>query len=194
MPVTLPPGRAEARDDAETDRIRRPGEDHRDRRGRSLGGERRGSAPCRQEHRDVQADELRREPGQLRIAPLRPAERDRDVAPLDEAGFGQAFAERRDDGRRLARRPAAQEADRRRGRLLRARRQRPRRRGAKPREHVPPPHSITSSASKSNGRGTSMPSVRAVLRFTTSWNFAGRSMGRSAGRVPASTLATICPD
>src|SRR5262245_18704997 len=55
--------------------------------------------------------------------------------------------------------------------LLRARRQRPRRRAAKQRDELAPPHSITSSARPSNGSGTVMPSALAVLRFRNIWTF-----------------------
>src|SRR5262249_36112519 len=56
-------------------------------------------------------------------------------------------------------------------RLLRPRRQRPRRRrAAEQRDELAPPHSITSSARASNVDGTSRPSALAVLRLITSSN------------------------
>ena len=51
-------------------------------------------------------------------------------------------------------------------------------------------HSITSSASASNLDGTSRPSALAVVRFTTSSNFVGCSIGRFAATAPRSSLST----
>src|SRR5262249_8429238 len=74
--------------------------------------------------------------------------------------------------------------------LLRARRERPRRRAAEQRDERAPVHSITSSAGRRNGSGIVSPSTLAVLRFTTSSNFVGCSTGKSAGRVPRKILST----
>src|SRR5262249_24155067 len=78
-------------------------------------------------------------------------------------------------------------------RLLPTRRQRPYCRAAEQRDERAPPHSITSSARSRMEVGTVTPRVLAVLRFTTSWNWAGRSIGRSAGLRPCSTLPIITP-
>src|SRR5205823_3615348 len=65
-------------------------------------------------------------------------------------------------------------------RLLRARRERPRRRAAEQRDELAPlhlwAHSITSSARASSVGDTSRPSAFAVLRLMTSSNFVGCSI------------------
>src|SRR5215813_3923006 len=70
--------------------------------------------------------------------------------------------------------------------LLRARRERPRhRRAAEQRDELAAAaHSITSSASCCNCRGTLRPRAFAVLRLITSSNLVGCSTGRSAGLSP----------
>src|SRR5262249_51329731 len=68
--------------------------------------------------------------------------------------------------------------------LLRARRERPRRRAAEQRDEIAPPHSITSSARAMNVGGTSRRSVRAVLRLIASTNLVACITGRSAGCAP----------
>src|SRR5262249_42363304 len=69
-------------------------------------------------------------------------------------------------------------------RLLRARRERPRRRAAEKRDELAAPHSITSSARAKNVSGTVRPSALAVVRLTTSSNLVGCSTGRSPGFAP----------
>ena len=54
----------------------------------------------------------------------------------------------------------------------------------------PSHHSITSSANSRNGSGMVSPIDFAVLRFTTSSNFVGRSIGRSPGLAPLRILST----
>src|SRR5262249_60560012 len=68
--------------------------------------------------------------------------------------------------------------------LLRARRNRPRRRAAKQADELPPPHSITSSARASNVGGISRPSALAVLRLMTSRYLIRVCTGRSAALAP----------
>ena len=66
-------------------------------------------------------------------------------------------------------------------RLLRARRERPRgRRAADERDELAAPHSITSSARASSGRGTVRPSALAVFKLMTSSYLVGACTGRSA--------------
>jgi hypothetical protein len=78
-----------------------------------------------------------------------------------------------------------QKTDHRHRRLLRALRERPRRRcAAEQRDERAPPHSITSSASASSAEGTARPSALAVLRLITNSNLVGCSTGRSAGLAP----------
>src|SRR5262249_59786326 len=75
------------------------------------------------------------------------------------------------DGRQLAR-------------LLRARRERPRRRTAEQRDELAPLHSITSSAVASSFSGTVRPRLVAVFRLMANSNLTGASTGRSAGLAP----------
>jgi hypothetical protein len=69
-------------------------------------------------------------------------------------------------------------------RLLRARRERPRRRAAEQRYELAPNHSITSSARASSVGGTVRPSALAVWWLMTSSNLLACTTGRSAGLAP----------
>src|SRR5262245_39083340 len=83
-----------------------------------------------------------------------------------------------------------EKADHRNGRLLRARRERPRRcRAAEQRDDVAPPHSITSSARASRVGGISSPIPFAVFRLMTNSNFVGSWIGRSVGLAPFRILS-----
>src|SRR5262249_31926868 len=74
--------------------------------------------------------------------------------------------------------------------LLRACRERPRRRAAKQRdERAPLHHSITSSARASTEAGRSRPSALAVVKLMTKSNLVGCSTGISAGFAPRRTLS-----
>src|SRR5262245_24498198 len=85
----------------------------------------------------------------------------------------------------------AHEADGRRFRLLRPRRERPHCQAAEQRDELAPPdHSITSSARASSVGGSSSPSVFAVLTLMTSSNVLGCSTGISAGFAPRRILST----
>src|SRR5262249_36945729 len=68
--------------------------------------------------------------------------------------------------------------------LLRARRERPRRRATQQGDERASFHSITSSARPDRGKGTLMPSVLAVLRLMNSSTFVACCTGRSAGFSP----------
>src|SRR5262245_6988555 len=75
--------------------------------------------------------------------------------------------------------------------LLRARRERPRGRGAAEQcDEIAAPHSITSSARASSVGGTSRPSPLAVVRLMTRSNFVGCSTGISPGFAPRRILST----
>src|SRR5262245_60774705 len=77
------------------------------------------------------------------------------------------------------------------GRLLRARRERPRGcRPAEERDERAALHSITSSARASSLAGTSRPSALAVLRLTCSSNLVGCCTGRSAAFAPLRMRST----
>src|SRR5262245_31524610 len=69
-------------------------------------------------------------------------------------------------------------------RLLRARRQRPRRRAAEQHDEVAALHSITSSARASSVGGTSTPCILAVWWLMTSSNLLDCTTGKSAGLAP----------
>src|SRR5262249_39840106 len=62
------------------------------------------------------------------------------------------------------------------------------------REELAPPHSITSSARARTTDGMVMPSAFAALRLTTSSNFVGCSIERSAGSAPLRILSTKLAD
>ena len=83
-------------------------------------------------------------------------------------------------------------ANRRHSRLLRPRRDRPRRRAAEQRDEIAAlhVHSITSSARASTEAGRSRPSAFAVLRLMTSSYLEACSTGRSAGFAPLRILST----
>jgi hypothetical protein len=67
---------------------------------------------------------------------------------------------------------------------LRPRHDRPGRRACKPRNELPPSHSITSQARTSNGSGIVSPSALAVLRLTVISTRVDCCMGRSDGFAP----------
>src|SRR5262249_6623213 len=77
--------------------------------------------------------------------------------------------------------------------LLRARRDRPRRRTTEQRYELAASHSITSSARPSTVIGKVRPSVLAVLRLITNSTFADRWTGRSAGFSPLRTRPVYTP-
>src|SRR5436309_9417235 len=116
---------------------------------------------------------------------------DRNVLALDEASFFQALAERGDEVRGFGERRAAEKPGHRHRRLLRARRERPRRRcAANECDELAALHSITSSARASSIAGTSRPSAPAVLRLMTISNLVGACTGRSAGFSPLRIRST----
>ena len=82
------------------------------------------------------------------------------------------------------------EADHPHRRLLRACRERSRRRAAEQCDELAPRHSITSSARSRSVGGIVIPISIAVFRFTASSNLEGCSIGSSAGFVPRRTLST----
>src|SRR5262249_28039592 len=124
---------------------------------------------CRNNDIDLELDKLGRDLDEPLAASLRPAILDRNIAifnptelaqPLHKASARLALGKKR--GR------AQEPDDRQLARLLRARRERPRRRAAEKRDELAPVHSITSSARASGVGGTWSPSALAVLRLTTS--------------------------
>src|SRR4030095_12886380 len=120
-------------------------------------------------HGGLQAGQVSQQGRQPFIPPFRPALLDHDVATLDEAGLSQAAAKRSHDVLERCRGGVAQEADDGHRRLLRARRERPRRRAAEQRDELATcSHSITSSAVASSLSGTAKSSISAAWRLITS--------------------------
>src|SRR5262249_15094523 len=115
---------------------------------------------------------------------LRPMEFNRHVLTLDKAVLTQAAPERFHKWYVRSGRRAVEKSNHRHRRLLRARRERPRRRTADERDEVAAVHSITSSARCCKRKGTSRPSALAVLRLTTSSNLTGAWTGSSLGFAP----------
>src|SRR5262249_33209803 len=147
--------------------------------------------PGRYNHCDSALNQIGGERGQSIIVTVRPAVFDGYIAPLVIPGFGEALPEPVHPLGRIAGRNSAEESDYRRRRLLRIRRERPRRRSAEQRDELAArSHSITSSASASNLSGTSRPSAFAVLRLTTSSYFVGACTGKSAGFSPLRMRST----
>src|SRR5262249_41351228 len=107
---------------------------------------------------------------------------DRDGATLDPTEFAQSLQESA-NSLALSRcsgsydKPQARQLRR----LLSARGLWPHRRAAEQREELPPPHSITSSASNWIELGTSRPSALAVCTLMTNSNLVDCRTGRSAG-------------
>src|SRR5262245_49884259 len=78
--------------------------------------------------------------------------------------------------------------------LLCPRRQRPRRRAAEQRDELASLHYSTTSSARTRIDGERLrPSDLAVFVFTTSSNFVGCSMGKSAGFAPFRSFATRPP-
>src|SRR5262249_45507722 len=134
----------------------------------------------------LESDKLGRDLGKALAASFRPAILDRYRAPVDPGELGQTPHEGVGPMSPVQRRVRAQEADaRQRLDLLRARRERPRRRcAAEQRYERAPLHSITSSTMESTACGTSMFSARAVCKFMTNSNLVDCSTGSSAGFSP----------
>jgi hypothetical protein len=89
--------------------------------GRSFGRKRSRVAPERSDYRHATADEVGHERWQAIVLALQPMVLDRRVLALDVAGFVESLTERSHLAHRGVRRPAADEADDRHRRLLRAR-------------------------------------------------------------------------
>src|SRR5262249_44427425 len=137
---------------------------HRIARGHKQDRNRRCCGFCRERWRcpaasgndtNATAYQVRRQLRQNIVSSVSPTKFDRDVVPFDIAAFTQTLTKGSEYGRIGLGRSRAQIADHRQRRLLRARRQWPRRRSAaEQRDEVAPSHSITSSASATNLSGT----------------------------------------
>jgi len=146
----LPPRVVEACDEARPDRIF-AGEHDWDGRGRRFGGQCRSVASGCDDDRHLAPDEVLRQPRQPVILTLGRAILDRDVLPLDIAGFLEALAERRHQVGRSFNRRASQKTDHRQRRLLRPRRERPRdSRAAEQCDELAPPHAAYSKTGEAD--------------------------------------------
>src|SRR5262249_37667863 len=161
----------------------------RNRRGRRLRRQRRRGG-CRGQYGDLATNQIGGERRKSVIAAFRPAILDRHILALDIAGLLQTLMKRAHHGCEAVGQSAVEEPDHRHCRLLRPRRQRPRRRAAEKRNERAALHSITSSARASSVGGTSRPSALAVTRLTTRSNLVGCSTGMSAGFAPRRILST----
>src|SRR5262252_6226146 len=116
---------------------------------------------------------------------------DCDILTFEIARLIKSLAKRGKVGGRFRRRPRAQEPDDQCRRLLRMRRERPRRRAAEQRDEMAAgAHSITSSARASKIRDRSRPSALAALRLITNSNLVPCWTGKSAGFAPLRILST----
>src|SRR5262245_12315351 len=125
----------------------------------------RSAASGRGDHRYLAADQIGRKRRQSIILAFRKVEFDRHVAAFHVAGLTQATAKRVDKVASVILSQAAQEADHRHRRLLRARRERPCDRRAAQKCDELAALLITSSARASTDDGTSSPRAFAVLRL-----------------------------
>src|SRR5262249_27955315 len=180
--VAARPGKAG--DQTKLDRVLADPENDRDRRGGGSGRKCSRVAARRGNNGHATMNEISHERRQAIVFALEPMVLHHHVPAVDVAGFDQASAERIGNARGAVSRPTADKADDRQCRLLRPRRERPRRRGAEQRDERAPPHSITSSARASMIGGISRPIALAVLTLITSVNLVGRSIGKSAALAP----------
>src|SRR5262245_60967125 len=163
-------------------RVRRYCKDDRDRGRRLLGSGNR--ATCRQDDIHLQANKLGRQVGEAPAVPLGPTIFEGERASITPAEFIQALGKYGKVRLPRGRRRHVQYADRREP-MLRARRQRPRRRAAAEQRHeLAALHSITSSAMASSPGGKPSPKALAVLRLITNSNLVDCMIGRSPGFSP----------
>src|SRR5262245_38734451 len=154
-----------------------------------LGRQRHSRTSERGDHCNLPANQVGRQRRQSIDLIFAPAVYDRDVLALDIAAILEATVKSAKTVRVRVRRLAVEKPDHRHRRLLRARRDRPRRRAAEQRDERATLHSITSSASDSTFSENLIPSVFAVLRLITNSNLVDCKTGKSAGLAPLST----CP-
>src|SRR5262249_19034783 len=117
---------------------------------------------------DRLADEIRRHAGQVIVMSFGPAVFDVDALAFDVPDFRQTFSESSYKWPIILRRSLMQKANYGSCRLLRPRRQRPRRCAAEQTDEGAPLHSVTSSAVNNSRGGISSPSAAAALRLITS--------------------------
>jgi hypothetical protein len=124
--VALPPGRFEARHQAELDRITGHAECDRDSRGRGLGRKCRGGGARRGDHTHSTANEIGRQLRQAIVSAFRPAIFDRHVLAYDVPAVSEASPERRYELGPLGGGGGVEKPDDGQCSLLRSRRERPR--------------------------------------------------------------------
>src|SRR5262249_53026461 len=186
--VTARPG--EAGDKTKLNRVFAYTEDDRDACCRSFGRERECGAR-RGDHCHLSTHQASQQCWQAIVLTLQPVVLAPPVPASAVAGFVETFTKRGRIPRVGLGRPVSDKPTHRHRLLLRARRERPRRRTADQSDELAPlHHSITSSARASRVAGTSRPSVLAVLRLMTSSNLVGCWTGMSAGFDPRSILST----
>src|SRR5215831_8876154 len=178
----------EARHQAERRRIVGDAENDRDCCSYSFGRERGNGTGRRRDHGYAPLHKLCQQCRQAFVVAAQPVVLHRNILALNITAFVQPLAKggepRGFDG---IRRPAVDESDHRRRRLLRPCCQRPkgrRRRAAEQRYELAPLHSITSSAVASSLSGTVRPSILAVEALMTSSNLVDCTTGKSAGFAP----------
>src|SRR5262245_28091187 len=182
--VAARPG--EAGDKTEPDWVLGGNKGDRDRRGCRLGSGRRGGR-ARGDYGDLSANQFGRQLRQSIVLVLGKTVDDCYVLALHVADVLEAQAECAQTVRHRVRRSGVKEPNHRHRRLLRIRRERPRRRAPEQRDELAPLHSITSSAMASSEGGTVRPNMRAVVLLMTSSNLVGCTTGKSAGLAPLST-------
>src|SRR5262249_7251176 len=185
----------QALDEPLTYRIGDVSEHDRYRAGRLLQGRQRRRTAGKN-HVWLQADEIERITFDAISVGGGPTLIDAQIVALPPPQFLQAIDERPEElAARRAREGQEHSHPPRPFALLRARRERPRRRAAEKRDERAAFHSITSSAATSKPGGTVRPSALAVLRLTTVSNLAAACTGRSAGLSPRrmrSTYGAAC--
>src|SRR5262249_27249075 len=155
----------EARDNALPDRVVSGAEDDRNRGGCRLGRQCHRRATGRDEHRNSLAHQISRQCRQSLKFIVGPAVLDRKIYAFAIAGVLEALGKSAQRPQKSFGRLRIEKPNHRHRRLLRARRQWPRRRAAEQRDELTPSHSITSSAMASSVGGTLRPSAFAVLRL-----------------------------
>src|SRR5262249_14218521 len=112
------------------------------------------------------------------------------ISPINVAGLTKSLAERGHPARVGAWGPTAQPSDQGHRRLLRPRRDRPRRRAAEQSNELAALHSITLSARSTIDDGTSKPIAFAACRLIANSNVVGCSIGTLLTFSPLKTLAS----
>src|SRR5215472_9652180 len=185
--VAARPG--EAGDKTEPDRVLGGNKGDRDRRGCRLGSGRRGGR-TRGDYGDLSANKFGRQLRQSIVLVLGGAVDDCYVLALHIADVFEAQAECAQTVGHRGRRSGVEQPNHRHCWLLRARRERPRRRAAEQRDELAAAHSITLSARNTREGDTSKPMPFAACRLIANSNVVGCSTGTSLGFSPLKTLAS----